>query len=49
MGAIYRREMGAFFTSGVAYVFLVVFYFVSGIFFFNYVLGSGVADVSPIF
>ena len=49
MGAIYRREIGAFFTSGVAYVFLVVFYFVSGIFFFNYVLGSGVADVSPIF
>ena len=49
MGAIYRREMGAFFTSGVAYVFLVVFYFVSGIFFFNYVVSMGVADVSPIF
>ena len=42
MGAIYRREMGAFFTSGVAYVFLVVFYFVSGIFFYNYVLAAGV-------
>ena len=25
MGAIYRREIGAFFTSGVAYVFLSVF------------------------
>ena len=49
MGAIYRREMGAFFTSGVAYVFLVVFYFVSGIFFYNYVLTAGVADVSPVF
>ena len=49
MGAIYRREMGAFFTSGVAYVFLVVFYFVSGIFFYNYVLAAGVADVSPVF
>ena len=49
MGAIYRREMGAFFTSGVAYAFLVVFYFVSGVFFYNYVLAAGVADVSPVF
>ena len=27
MGAIYRRELGAFFTSGVAYVFLQYFTF----------------------
>lgn len=49
MGAIYRREMGAFFTSGVAYVFLVVFYFISGIFFYNGVLAAGITDVSPMF
>ena len=49
MGAIYRREMGAFFTSGVAYVFLVVFYFISGLFFYNGVLAAGITDVSPMF
>ncbi len=49
MLAIYRREMGAFFTSGVAYVFLTVFYLISGIFFFNGVLCSGTTDVSPMF
>ncbi len=49
MLAIYRREMSAFFTSGVAYVFLVVFYLVSGIFFFNGVIAAGTTDVSPMF
>ncbi len=49
MSAIYRREMGAFFTSGVAYVFLTVFYLISGIFFYNEVLLSGSTDVSPMF
>lgn len=49
MGAIYRREMGAFFTSGVAYVFLSVFALLSGIFFFYGVIGSGTADTAPLF
>ena len=49
MGAIYRREMGAFFTSGVAYVFLSVFFLLSGIFFFNGVIGSGTTNTSPLF
>ena len=49
MGAIYRREMGAFFTSGIAYVFLAVFYFFSGYFFYNEVLASGYTDTSPVF
>ncbi|WP_298530627.1 ABC transporter permease subunit [uncultured Ruminococcus sp.] len=49
MGAIYRREMGAFFTSGIAYVFLAVFYFFSGYFFYNEVLSSGYTDTSPVF
>lgn len=49
MGAIYRREMGAFFTSGVGYVFLSVFTLLSGIFFYFGVIGSGRADISPMF
>ena len=49
MGAIYRREMGAFFTSGVAYVFLTVFSLISGIFFFFGVITAGNTDTSPMF
>ena len=41
--------MGAFFTSGVAYVFLSVFFLLSGIFFFNGVIGSGTTNTSPLF
>ena len=49
MGSIYRREMGAFFTSGAAYVFLAVFYLVSGIFFFNGVISQSTTDTSAMF
>lgn len=49
MGAIYRREMGAFFTSGLAYVFLAVFYIFSGYYFYNDVIGTGYTDTSPLF
>ena len=49
MGAIYRREIGAYFTSGVAYVFLAVFFLLSGVFFYNGVLVSGYTDTSPMF
>ena len=49
MGAIYRREMGAFFTSGIAYVFLAGFALFSGLFFSLGVIGSGVSDMSPMF
>ena len=49
MGAIYRREMGAFFSSGLAYVFLAVFYVLSGYFFYNNVILSGFTDTSPLF
>ena len=41
--------MGAFFTSGVAYVFLTVFTLLSGIFFFFAVIGSGTTNVGPMF
>lgn len=49
MLAIYRREIGAFFTSGIAYVFLAVFWLVSGIFFYNGVIASGTTDTSSMF
>ena len=49
MLAIYRREMGAFFTSGVAYVFLAVFWLVSGIFFYNGVISAGTTETSAMF
>lgn len=49
MGAIYRREMGAFFTSGLAYVFLSVFALLSGIFFFFGVVGYATSDMSYLF
>lgn len=49
MGAIYRREMGAFFTSGLAYVFLSVFTLLSGIFFFFGVIGSATSNMSSMF
>lgn len=41
--------MGAFFTSGIAYVFLAGFALFSGLFFSLGVIGSGVSDMSPMF
>ncbi|MBE6862700.1 MAG: ABC transporter [Ruminococcus sp.] len=49
MGAIYRREMGAFFTSGLAYVFLSVFFLVSGFFFYVGSVASATTDTSGMF
>ncbi|MBR2284758.1 MAG: ABC transporter permease subunit [Ruminococcus sp.] len=49
MGAIYRREMGAYFISGAAYVFLAVFALLFGIFFYNGVIGSGTTETSAMF
>ncbi len=49
MGAIYRREMGAFFTSSIAYVFLAVFYLAAGYFFFGSSLMSATTDMSGVF
>ena len=49
MLAIYRREMGAFFTSGIAYVFVTVFWLVSGIFFYNGVIAEGTTNTSAMF
>ena len=49
MGAIYRREMSAFFISGIAYVFLAVFFLLSGIFFYNGVISAGTTETSAMF
>ncbi len=49
MGAIYRREMGAFFSSAIAYIFLGVFYFFSALFFSLSCLYSGNTDMSSVF
>lgn len=49
MGAIYRREMGAFFTSGIAYVFLSVYFLISGFFFYGGSIGYGTTSMSSMF
>lgn len=49
MGAIYRREMGAFFSSAIAYIFLAVFYFFSAFFFSMSCLYSATTDMSGVF
>lgn len=49
MGAIYRREMGAFFTSGLAYVFLSVYFLFSGYFFYQGTLVMGTTNTASMF
>ena len=49
MGAIYRREIGAFFSSSIAYVFLAVFYVITGFFFAMDNLAAGSANLSSVF
>lgn len=49
MGAIYRREIGAYFTSSIAYIFLAVFWIFSGYFFFATSLANATTDTSGMF
>ncbi len=49
MGAIYRREIGAFFSSGIAYVFLAVFFVFAGYFFSINTLAVGTTNMSGMF
>lgn len=49
MGAIYRREIGAFFTSSIAYIFLAVFWIFSGLFFYRTSLAAATTDMSGMF
>ena len=49
MTAILRRELSAYFFSPIGYVFLSVFYLVSGIFFFVFCVFSNSTDLTPVF
>lgn len=49
MSAIFRRELGSFFTSSIAYVFLAVFYLFAGWFFYASNLYAGTTDMSGMF
>ncbi|MBR2087044.1 MAG: ABC transporter permease subunit [Oscillospiraceae bacterium] len=49
MGAIYRREIGAFFTSSIAYVFLAVFYTITGFMLAMENLAGGVTNMMTVF
>ncbi|MGN0675395.1 MAG: ABC transporter permease [Oscillospiraceae bacterium] len=49
MGAIFRRELKAYFTSPVAYIFIAVFYIYTATYFVNYNLLYGTTDMSYVF
>ena len=49
MGAIFRREFGAYFTSSIAYIFLAVFWLFSGYFFYGTSLYAATTDMSGMF
>ena len=49
MGAIYRREVGAYFSSSIAYIFLAVAWIFTGMFFYYTCLVSATTDMSGMF
>lgn len=49
MGAIFRREMKAYFTSPIAYIFIAVFYLYTSVLFVNYNAYYGTTDMSMVF
>ncbi|MCL2053667.1 MAG: ABC transporter permease [Oscillospiraceae bacterium] len=49
MGAIFRREMKAYFTSPVAYIFISVFFFYTGTFFVSINIYNAISDLSYVF
>lgn len=49
MGAIFRRELKAYFTSPIAYIFIAVFYIYTSTFFASYNLYYGTTDMSTSF
>lgn len=49
MNAVFRRELGSYFTSPIGYIFLAVFYIFSGYFLFGTTLQSSTTDMSGVF
>lgn len=49
MGAIFRRELLAYFTTPIGYIFLAIFYAGAGLFFNMTSLSSGSADLAYTF
>ena len=49
MSAIYKREVGSYFTSPVGYAVLAAFTFFSGIFFYVQCLYTGTTNMSGVF
>lgn len=49
MGAIFRREMLAYFTSPIGYIFLAAFYFFSAFFFTTSSIAMGSTDMTEMF
>lgn len=49
MFAIFKRELKAYFTSPLGYVFLAIFYAFSGLFFYIFSMSVGSTDISSVF
>lgn len=49
MGAIFRRELKAYFTSPIAYIFIAAFYIYTANYFVNYNMAAGSTDMSYVF
>lgn len=49
VGIIFRREMGAYFESPIAYIFIIVFLVLAGGFYTNGFFLNGVADMRDFF
>ncbi|HKM31981.1 MAG TPA: ABC transporter permease [Oscillospiraceae bacterium] len=49
MIAIFRRELGSYFSSPVGYAFLAIFYIFSGLFLKSYTLARSTTDLSGVF
>ncbi len=49
MLAIFKRELNAYFTAPLGYVFITICILTSGIFFYLFTLSTGTADLSGVF